>query len=76
MNHSVTTILRRLEDVLERTAQLEHRHAGRADCVMLNKGPHVLAAVRMLKKIRSLTGVYRDRSVPLLPTLFSSLDTP
>jgi len=67
MNRSVTTILRRLENVLERTARLERRHAGRADCVMLNKGPHVLAAVRMLKKILSSTAVYRHGSVPLLP---------
>jgi hypothetical protein len=44
--------------------------------VMLNKGPHVLAAVRMLKKILSSTAAYRHGSVPLLPPLFSSLDAP
>jgi pyruvate kinase len=73
-----TQVLEKLakKGIPSRAEILDAAQAGRADCVMLNKGPHVLAAVRMLKKILSSSAVYRHGSVPLLPPLFSSLDTP
>jgi pyruvate kinase len=73
-----TQILEKLtrKGVPSRAEVLDAAQAGRADCVMLNKGPHVLAAVRMLKKILASTAVYRHGNVPLLPPMSSSLDTP
>jgi len=73
-----TQVLEKLtkKGIPTRAEILDAAQAGRADCVMLNKGPHVLAAVRMLKKILSSTAVYRHGGVPLLSPLFLSLDTP
>jgi pyruvate kinase len=73
-----TQVLEKLakKGIPSRAEILDAAQAGRADCVMLNKGPHVLAAVRMLKKILSSTTAYRQGSVPLLPPLSSSLDDP
>ncbi len=73
-----TQVLEKLtrKGIPSRAEVLDAAQAGRADCVMLNKGPHVLAAVRMLKKILASTAVYRHGNVPVLPPMSSSLDTP
>ncbi len=73
-----TQVLERLtkKGIPSRAEILDAAQAGRADCVMLNKGPHVLAAVRMLKKILASTAGYRHRNVPSLPRMSSSFDNP
>ena len=73
-----TQVLEKLtkKGIPSRAEILDAAQAGRADCVMLNKGVHVLAAVRMLKKILASTAAYRHGNVPLLPPMSSSLDTP
>jgi pyruvate kinase len=71
-----TQILEKLnkKGIPTRAEILDAAQAGRADCVMLNKGPYVLAAVRMLKKILASGAAYRRGLVPLLPPMSSSLD--
>ncbi len=41
----------------------------RADCVMLNKGPYILQAIRLLDVILREMDPYRDKNVPMLPPL-------
>lgn len=40
---------------------------GRADCVMLNKGPHILSAVEMIDTVFAYLKKYSDKKSPLLP---------
>jgi pyruvate kinase len=40
-----------------------------AECVMLNKGDHILEAIRMLDTIIRETEDYQDKKAPLLPEL-------
>ena len=43
--------------------------AQRAECVMLNKGPHILSAIHMLDSILRGTQAYQDKKAPMLPAL-------
>jgi pyruvate kinase len=43
--------------------------AERAECVMLNKGPHIVATVRLLDDILRLMEDYQDKKATLLPSL-------
>jgi pyruvate kinase len=43
--------------------------AERAECVMLNKGPHIVATVRLLNDILRLMEDYQDKKATLLPSL-------
>jgi pyruvate kinase len=43
--------------------------AERAECVMLNKGPHIVATVRLLNEILRLMEDYQDKKATLLPSL-------
>ncbi|GJM35258.1 MAG: pyruvate kinase [Saprospiraceae bacterium] len=43
--------------------------AQRADCVMLNKGPYIIQAIRLLDTILKGMDPYRDKNVPMLPTM-------
>lgn len=43
--------------------------AQRAECVMLNKGPHILRAIRLLDVILKGTQAYQEKKAPLLPAL-------
>ncbi len=43
--------------------------AQRAECVMLNKGPHILSAIRMLDTILKSTEAYQEKKAPMLPVL-------
>jgi len=43
--------------------------AQRADCVMLNKGPHILAAIRMLDNILRRMQGHQYKKVPTLRKL-------
>lgn len=43
--------------------------ARRADCIMLNKGPYILEAIRLLDNILRDLADYQDKSAPLLPAL-------
>ncbi|MBT8401942.1 MAG: pyruvate kinase, partial [Rhodothermia bacterium] len=43
--------------------------AQRAECVMLNKGPHILSAIRMLDTILKATEEYQEKKAPMLPVL-------
>ncbi|MEM6345758.1 MAG: pyruvate kinase [Bacteroidota bacterium] len=43
--------------------------AQRADAVMLNKGPYILNAIRLLDKILRDLASYEDKGVPTLPAL-------
>jgi pyruvate kinase len=40
-----------------------------AECVMLNKGPHIVRAVRMLDAILKNMKDYRHDKAPMLPVL-------
>lgn len=42
--------------------------AERAECVMLNKGPHIVATVELLDDILGLMENYHDKRDPLLPS--------
>lgn len=42
--------------------------AERAECVMLNKGPHIVATVQLLDEILRLMEAYQDKRDPLLPS--------
>jgi pyruvate kinase len=44
-----------------------------AECVMLNKGDHILEAIRMLDTIIRDTEDYQDKKAPLLPELNTSI---
>jgi len=43
--------------------------AQRAECVMLNKGPHIAETIRMLDDIMSSMEAYHLKKAPLIPTL-------
>ncbi len=43
--------------------------AQRAECVMLNKGPHIRSAIRMLDTILKSTEAYQEKKAPMLPAL-------
>jgi pyruvate kinase len=43
--------------------------AERAECVMLNKGPHIVETIEMLGEILSSMEGYRDKRAPMLPAL-------
>lgn len=43
--------------------------ARHAECVMLNKGPHILSAVRMLGTILQQMGDFHAKTAPMLPQL-------
>jgi pyruvate kinase len=43
--------------------------AQRAECVMLNKGPHIVEAIRMLDDIMFSMQNYHDKQAPKLPLL-------
>ena len=43
--------------------------AQRAECVMLNKGPHIRSAIGMLDTILKSTEAYQDKKAPMLPVL-------
>jgi pyruvate kinase len=46
--------------------------AQRAECVMLNKGPHILNTIRMLDEIMRSMEVYHQKKAPILPKLKST----
>jgi pyruvate kinase len=41
----------------------------RAECVMLNKGPHIVKTVKLLNEILLDTEQYQDKKSTLLPVL-------
>ncbi|MEM1323479.1 MAG: pyruvate kinase [Bacteroidota bacterium] len=43
--------------------------AQRADCVMLNKGPHILRSIKLLDKILKDTAPYQEKNAPLWPKM-------
>lgn len=43
--------------------------AQRAECVMLNKGPHILSALSLLHTILRQAEAYQDKKAPMLPAL-------
>ncbi|MEO1653253.1 MAG: pyruvate kinase, partial [Bacteroidota bacterium] len=43
--------------------------AQRAECVMLNKGPYILEAIRILKEILHSMQAHQDKKAPMLPVL-------
>ena len=43
--------------------------AQRAECVMLNKGPHIRSAIGMLDTILKSTEAYQEKKAPMLPVL-------
>ncbi|WP_053992609.1 pyruvate kinase [Mangrovimonas sp. TPBH4] len=43
--------------------------ATKAECIMLNKGPHILRAIDMLDQIIQHMEPYQDKNAPLLPRL-------
>ncbi len=43
--------------------------AQRADCVMLNKGPYILQAIRLLNTMLKDLAKYQDKNAPMLPPL-------
>ena len=43
--------------------------AQRAECVMLNKGPHICSAIGMLDTILKSTEAYQEKKAPMLPVL-------
>ena len=45
--------------------------AQRAECVMLNKGPYILKAIRLLDKIFKKMEAYQEKNKPLTPPLGS-----
>jgi pyruvate kinase len=40
-----------------------------AECVMLNKGPHITEAIKMLNDIMQSMEIYQDKKAPMIPTL-------
>ncbi|MCF1190756.1 pyruvate kinase [Mangrovimonas sp. AS39] len=43
--------------------------ATKAECIMLNKGPHILRAIELLDQIIEHMEQYQDKNAPLLPKL-------
>lgn len=43
--------------------------AQRAECVMLNKGPYILQAIRLLDSILRGMGPYQEKNAPMLPAM-------
>jgi pyruvate kinase len=43
--------------------------AQRAECVMLNKGPHIVATIKMLDEIMQSMGEYHQKQAPMIPKL-------
>lgn len=41
----------------------------RAECVMLNKGPYILRAIRLLDTILENMGQYQEKKAPMLPAM-------
>ncbi len=50
--------------------------AERAECVMLNKGPHITTAIRTLDNILSSMQAYQEKKTALLPTLTLEMPDP
>jgi pyruvate kinase len=48
--------------------------AQQAECVMLNKGPYIIPAIRMLDKIIRNTEKYQEKQASLLPVLDTRLE--
>ncbi len=44
-------------------------NAAKADCIMLNKGPHILKAIDLLDLIIESAESYQEKNAPLLPKL-------
>lgn len=44
-------------------------NASRADCVMLNKGPHIIEAIQLLDQLIESSEIYQDKNAPMLPKL-------
>jgi pyruvate kinase len=44
-------------------------NAAKAECIMLNKGPHIIEAIRLLDEIIEDTEPYQDKNAPMLPPL-------
>lgn len=42
-----------------------------AECVMLNKGPHITEAIKMLNDIMQSMEIYHDKKAPMIPMLKS-----
>jgi pyruvate kinase len=49
--------------------------AGRAECVMLNKGPYITDAVTLLDDVLTRTAAHQRKNVPLLDELRWTTDT-
>jgi pyruvate kinase len=45
--------------------------AQRAECVMLNKGPHITEAIRMIDEIMKSMENYHQKQAPIIPKLTS-----
>ena len=45
--------------------------AQRAECVMLNKGPHITEAIRMIDEIMKSMEGYHQKQAPIIPKLTS-----
>ncbi len=44
-------------------------NATKADCIMLNKGPHILSAIELLNEIIESSEVYQIKNAPMLPRM-------
>lgn len=44
-------------------------NATKAECVMLNKGPHILQAIQLLNQLIESSEIYQDKNAPVLPKL-------
>ena len=44
-------------------------NATTAECVMLNKGPHIIEAIQLLNQLIESSEVYQDKNAPMLPRL-------
>lgn len=44
-------------------------NATRAECVMLNKGPHIIEALQLLDQLIESSEMYQDKNAPMLPKL-------
>lgn len=43
--------------------------AAKADCVMLNKGQHIVEAIKLLNQLIESSEIYEDNNAPMLPKL-------
>ncbi|MFT6867484.1 MAG: pyruvate kinase [Cyclobacteriaceae bacterium] len=44
-------------------------NAAKADCIMLNKGPHIIKAIQLLDQIIESAESFQDKNAPMLPKL-------